>query len=46
MVPHHTRIFWDLLLWIVNEPRPYVSGTLYFEGSNPEGIKFRKGWEL
>src|SRR5579862_524084 len=41
MVPHHTKIFWDLLLWIVNEPRPCVSATLNYEGSNPDGIKFR-----
>jgi hypothetical protein len=34
MVPHHTKFFWDLLLWIVNEPRPGVSGTLNWKGSS------------
>jgi hypothetical protein len=28
MVPHHTRIFWDLMLWIVNEPCGCVSEGL------------------
>jgi hypothetical protein len=46
MVPHHTKIFWDLLLWIVNEPRPHMSGTLNQEGSSQGRIKSRKGWDF
>jgi 5-methylthioribose kinase len=33
MVPRHTRIFWDLMLWIVNEACGRVSATLKQEGS-------------
>jgi hypothetical protein len=42
--PH--KIFWDLLLWIVNEPRPCVSGTLDQEASPLEEIKFQKRMEF